>query len=836
MSLIRTIAILGTVLIRMLAPGTSVAQSGTNDTTFNPADIGFGNGDGADGRVKTINLQPDGRIIVGGEFTSYNGTLLGHIARLHPDGSLDTTFNPGSGADDFVNTTLIQPDGKVIIAGDFTSFNGVARNYIARLHPDGSLDTSFDPGAGADGPILTAALRPDGKIIIGGWFTTYEGVGRNRIARLQADGSLDASFDPGSGAGNSVDATTLQPDGKIIIGGYFTSYNGTGRNRIARLNADGTLDTLFNPGAGTDHPVEDAAVQPDGRIIIVGWFTSYNGASRGHVARLHTDGSLDTSFNPGTGADASVLTTVLQPDGRIIIGGYFFSYGGAPRKGIARLQADGSLDISFDPGTGATLSTAVRSSALRSDGRIITGGDFTLYNGTGRNRIARLQADGALDGTFNPGTGANNDLYTTALQPDGRIVIGGAFTSYNGTWHNSIARLGTNGALDSTFHPGTGANYGIHTTTLQPDGKIFIGGEFTLFNGSACGHIARLNADGSLDTLFDPGGGAPISVYTSALQPDGGIIIGGSFTSYNGSSRGRIARLNADGSLDHAFNPGSGSNYEIHTTALQTDGKVIIGGSFFMYNGTWRSHIARLSPNGALDASFDPGTGAHGTVLIAALQQDGKIIIGGWFDQYDGMPRNHIARLNADGSLDTTFDPGTGADLVVRTVVLQPDGRILIGGDFTTYDGTSRNRIARLEPDGSLDTTYDPGSGASGPVHTITLQPDSKVIIGGGFTQYNGFGRNRIARVNGDTLIASLPHTGTSPQTIFPNPTEGPIRFTGVPPAARTMRVIDLRGAVVLTMPAAMELDLTPLAAGVYNVQVMDMHGGILFRTTVIRE
>jgi uncharacterized delta-60 repeat protein len=411
----------------------------------------------------------------------------------------------------------------------------------------GSLDLSFDPGSGADGNILTTAVQSDGKIIIGGFFTSYNGIVRNRIARLNADGSLDTSFDPGAGASDYVTSTAVQSDSKIIIAGSFTVCNGTVRNRIARLNTDGSLDSSFDPGAGASYTIEYTAVQSDGKIIIAGGFTSYSGTVRNRIARLNTDGSLDISFDPGTGANDFVRSIALQSDGKIIIGGYFSSYNGTVRTRIARLNTDGSLDTSFDPGTGAH--DFIRSIALQSDGKIIIGGYFTSYNGTGRTRIARLNTDGSLDAGFDPGTGATgasnpiDHVGSIALQSDGKIIIGGEFTGYNGTVRNRIARLNTDGSLDTGFDPGTGANIGINSTTLQSDGKIIIGGIFTSYNGTVRNRIARLNADGSLDTGFDPGIGANIIVSSTALRSDGKVIIGGYFTSYNGTGRNRVARV-----------------------------------------------------------------------------------------------------------------------------------------------------------------------------------------------------------------------------------------------------------------------------------------------------
>jgi uncharacterized delta-60 repeat protein len=196
----------------------------------------------------------------------------------------------------------------------------------------GSLDTSFDPGSGANSVVWAIAEQPDGKILIGGDFTIYNGAPRNRIARLNSDGSLDAGFNPGSGANNDVRAMAVQPDGKILIGGWFTIYNGAPRNYMARLNSDGSLDTGFDPGSGANEFLYVVALQPDGKILIGGEFTIYNGAPRNYIARLNSDGSLDTSFDPGSGANEWVWAMAVQPDGKILIGRRFHELQWHPSK------------------------------------------------------------------------------------------------------------------------------------------------------------------------------------------------------------------------------------------------------------------------------------------------------------------------------------------------------------------------------------------------------------------------------------------------------------------------------------------------------------------------
>ncbi|RYE18800.1 MAG: hypothetical protein EOP51_21195 [Sphingobacteriales bacterium] len=363
----------------------------------------------------------------------------------------------------------------------------------------GSNDASFntiDVGSGgASGSILCMAVQSDGKIVIGGSFTTYNGVARNGIARLNADGSLDATFAPGTGVNGSLQALAIQSDGKIVIGGIFFSYNGTTRANIARVNTDGSLDAGFTPGTGTSSTIYAMSIQTDGKIIIGGTFTTYNGTARNNIARLHTNGSLDTDFNPGTGAGgtgAYIYTTSIQTDGKIIIGGQFTFFNGTARSRVARLNTDGTVDMSFSPGTGANNN--LRTSAIQSDGKIIIGGLFTSYNGTARNRICRLNADGSLDAGFNPGSGADNTITISAIQTDGKIIIGGMFTTYNTTAINRLARLNTDGTLDGSFNVGTGANNTIWSGALQSDGKMIIGGLFTTFNGTARTRIARILA------------------------------------------------------------------------------------------------------------------------------------------------------------------------------------------------------------------------------------------------------------------------------------------------------------------------------------------------------
>lgn len=776
------------------------AQPGTVDMNFNPSDIGYENGDGANGTVYSSSLQSDGKIIIGGDFTKYNGINMSRIARLNDNGEIDFTFGYVE-----VNNTIfdisIQNDGKIIIVGNFTSVNGVTRNRIARLNNNGTLDITFGNQVGANNIIHSTSIQNDGKIIIGGEFTSYNGITTNRIARLNIDGTLDNSFITSTGANSAVLSTSLQNDGKIIISGWFTFYNGISRNRIARLNTDGTLDSSFNPVFGNIDWILFSCIQSDGKIIIGGDFSILNSTTINRIARLNTDGTLDSSFNTGSGTDNSVNSISIQNDGKIIIGGNFTSFNGIVRNGIARLNINGSLDSTFNPGSGAAnfgtemSNKSVNTTLIGNNGKIIIGGKFTLYNSTIRNKITQLNANGTLDFSFNAGTGANGTVNATVIQNDGKIIIGGEFSTFNGIPRNGIVRLNVDGTVDTSFNVGTGftgtgigiQNYlipNVATISIQNDGKIVVGGNFSTYNDNLRPSIIRLNTDGSRDQTFNPTAIIQGNTLATAIQSDGKILIGGTFNINNSTGNKYIARLNTDGSLDSTFDFNNGPNNVVRTISIQNIGKIIIGGSFTTYNGYSRNRIVRINTDGSVDLTFNYVSGANNIIHTTAIQSDKKIIIGGQFTTYNGISINRIARLNIDGTLDGTFNTGFGANGNVFCIGLQSDEKIIIGGSFIEFNNINRKGIARLNTNGQLDTSFDPGAGISNinestnistinfSIYGISIQNDGKIIIGGYFSSFSQIGRNRVARINGDNNL-DFNDFELNYILVYPNPNKG---------------------------------------------------------------
>ena len=1206
---------------------------------------------GANGTVHALVVQTnDNKTIIAGEFTAYNASQRFHIARINLDGSLDTTFLPfpNSGANDTITSLALDPSGKIYIGGYFTSFNGTNRYSVARLNPLGVLDSGFNPGVGVNGTILSMAIQTNGQLIIAGAFTAVNGTNRINIARMNTDGSLDTSFDPGLGPDDVINAVAVQSNGKVIIAGNFTHVGSTARAYIARLNQDGTLDASFDPGTGPDNNIYAVALQSGGSLVIGGSFNNVDQLSYKSLARLNADGTLDQSFAVGTGADDTVFTLLARPDSTMMVGGIFRSINGTRRVGIARLLFNGTVDTSF-------MDTAYNQFAglinpnyvdpknylyaigVQADGNVMVGGSFvrvgggftrddihprfnvarlignstpgpgnvglistnfnvdlnggaafislTRTNGTLGNAVVTvgtvspppgpgaavygtdytfdaatfgnpvwgndgdswMQLDGLSGPNFNEldvfgaqtfatspvfvavtgnpapngnrtlnvnvsnpqsqdvfflggeniplgtalfdhtasqltivdntvshgvigfssptytvdenagtatitltrtngssgvvhvnyatisgGTavpGSTNDYLSTSGQltfnsgptgtnahftipiinnfvaqadktvflnlanADGGATLGltnavltiindnfapghlqfssaafgvhesagtasitvtrrggssGIISVYcaatNGTassgtnftattnlltWNSGdtspktlnvpilrdglvtsnltvnlrlispvVAGVTNNAALgiiptatltitnddfygkptfslaayqvnenagfvtitvnrvggsaqtitadyatsdgtafqffdytpasgtltfppgvfsqsfnvainddalqngnrffnvklsnttpvgvplgtpsaatvtiidnetinqpsgqpDNTYNPTAMFDGTVYSLALQSDGRLLAGGDFTVANNIVRNHLARLNSDGTLDLKFSsPNEGTDNSVRVMAQQTDGRVLIGGLFQTVNGVNRSYIARLNTDASLDLTFNPGAGADnpvYALAETFVNGYRKVIIGGSFASINGSSYHDIAELNEDGTVNVLFT-AAGANGTVYTLAVYStndvnSGKILIGGDFTQVNGVPRNHIARLNVDGSLDTTFNPGAGPSDSVRAIAIQVDGKSVIGGLFTMVGGAGLNHIARLNANGSVDATFNPGVGANDEVTCLALQEDHKVVVGGAFTQASGVTRNRLTRLNADGSV-----------------------------------------------------------------------------------
>ncbi len=1105
------------------APAGGVARlknDGSLETTFAPG-IGTYNPDSAStDPVHALALQLDGKLLVGGAFTYFDLANYSGLVRLLPDGTLDTSFSPGTGTfnsiyrrADTVNTIALQQDGSILIGGDFNEFNQTRRVGIARLFDNGTVDTSFldtaynqfaglineyyneqavnlgsYPSGNSRNKVLALAIEPATTNVIiggsflrvGGGFTRNDIRNRSNVARLiggatpgpgniqfaynkysvdKSGGSLFVSLirtntifptnyvgpvsvtfgtnmaAPGPGIANATDITVplqsfnplwptiydengpnrsltvtpgiyganfatfprpvstspyvtilinnnsnftgnvnagltlTKPDGSTFklggeyiglepaLGAYasvpltilennfkpgvvgfssptytvnqnagtatititrtngtdgivslnYSTTNGTATNGVNYNNVSGNL--TFNQGVSslsfTIPIINGTTVQPDKTVIlllstptggaILGQSNALltivnNNFTPGHVSftsvtyatnEPFTTGSALISINRLGGSSGTLAVTFTATNGTATNGVQFggvtnvltWNNGDVSTKNVAvplvhdgiftpdltvtlqlsspkvntlanpnalglnsnavltigNIDFPGAVQFTADRysvkkyagyalipvvrvgGSAQTISvnyTTVDGSAVAPDNYTATNNTLTFTNGEvskyiivpitnnpasvglktltvnltgtiGAPAVATLniidsdnvnEPPGSDDATYSTTAGFNGAVFALALQPNNnKLVVGGDFTQANGVPRQRIARLNANGTLDPSFSlpsSSAGCDAGVRAVLVQTDGRVVIGGQFTNCNSFVNNHLARLNQDGALDSLFDVGSGADNTVYALAETFVGGerkIIVGGSFASINGTTFHALGRLNDNGTPDATFNPGGlGANAEIYAVAIQPDGKIIIGGSFTNYNGAAVKRIARLNANGVVDPSFT-GTGANDTVLAIKIQLDGKILIGGAFTNVNGTAVNHIARLNSNGSADLNFNPGLGANDLVNAIGLQTDTRIVLGGQFTQCSGVTRNRITRLNPDGSVDPTINFGAGADGFVAAIAIQqdtvegyptnvPNEKIIIGGGFSHYNSNVHQRLARIYGGAI------------------------------------------------------------------------------------
>ncbi|MGI9055941.1 MAG: FG-GAP-like repeat-containing protein, partial [Pyrinomonadaceae bacterium] len=441
---------------------------------------------------------------------------------------------------------------------------------------------------------------------------------------------------------------------------------------------DGTADSSYNP-VSVNSLVYIASRQADGKVLI--GVSAVSGISSRALHRYNSDGSIDETFQPNIGINQNANRIVFQPDGKILVSGFFAKANGITKRGLARFNPDGTLDNSFHQTVFSSIST-VSGLDLQSDGKI-------LASEQGSGKAVRLNSDGSLDFTF---SNSSNTPDIKAL-PDGKVLL---------ALDSALRRYNSNGTFDPGFSIGT--NGVIRRIELQPDGKILIAGAFTTVAGVSRGRIARLNSDITLDTSFNPPGGANSTINDIDLLPDGKILIGGSFTGVNFANRLRVARLNSDGSLDTAFN--ASPNAEVSVVKGDSNGKVLIGGFFTSVNNQTRRYYSKLNADGSIDLSFNQGCGANHPVFEIVLQQDNKILLGGNFYYVNGFSQAvGLVRLDNSTAVARTrfdFDGDGRADISV----FRPSNNVwyqLLGPNYQfsqTNFGTSGDRVTPADFDG----------------------------------------------------------------------------------------------------------------------------------------
>lgn len=777
------------------------AQTGTLDPGFLGQFAGLDQNGWDPSPVQAMAVQANGRILVGGPMTNVNGVFRLRLARLLPDGSLDSGFichiPPGPPEPSWFNTTIsalaVQPDGLILLGGNFTNVLGAARPGLARITTNGALDISFSPNIEAQPAspffsqplhIRTITLQPDGGIIIGGSFSHVGGVPRESVARLFPDGSLDTSFDPdpprrspASTERRNIYAALREPDGNLVIGGtYGVERLGLNGDRMARIGAFRTN--------GVSATVRALGRQADGSLVAGGSFDRLGSdTSTSAVARLRPDFTVDTAFNPRVRRSAipsysdGVNALHLQPDGMIVVGGSFDRVGNATVQGLARLLGNGSLDDTFDAEPFLPARNFppyndpfgengyIQAMTALPDGGLLVAGNFRQLGDTAVTNVARLWPDGSPDTAFRVNGGGA--YLNTTVDRDGRLLVHGEFTNLNGQIRRGFARLYANGTIDPDINLAlqtTGSLGYASAVAVQKDGHYVVGGRFTTAGGYARTNLYRhYRNTGLADLGFEPHPGpldsfGYISVDCLALDNLDNVYVGGYFDAIAGSNRTSFARLRPTGGLDPSFSNVVFTSSDIVTTGnilIMPDQKVVVVGSYTGVNGIARLSLVRLLTNGVVDTSFAVTatlSGAQNLIYDAVARADGKLVVRGTFDAINGAARGRVAILNTNGTVDpAVVTPPFFRSNFVSLLAQQADGSILIAGDLTATN-TASLQIGLYSTNLALLTNRFPlivASNRNGSTVSVTaeLEKDGRIILGGNATHFNGVGVTGLVRV-----------------------------------------------------------------------------------------
>jgi uncharacterized delta-60 repeat protein len=712
------------------------ANDGAVDASFDPK-LGIQSA----ARVSRLLTMDDGSVLAVANTNNSSGALTG-MHRITAAGEVDPSFRLDVRGIS-IDALAQHNDGSILFGGNFIEVNGTNRANLARIDSTGALDTAFKPEV--NGAIYALEVLSSGKILIGGAFSMLNGVAQPHLARLNADGSLDASFTPT--VDGPVYALLAQGAG-LLIGGTFSQVGATPQYALARVTESGANDPDFVPELGANSHVHTLVAQSEEHIVVAG--TLQLGTATRYLAQLSASGVTDPGFSPSF--DAPVLAVKLSENGWIYVGGEFTQVNGVARRHLARLGSNGTLNTFFSPPPIQNLffNSRVTTLAFLDQNIILAGGDFSyipddtllnnqsyLYTG-----IAGFSSLGRVQPGFQPQLFYAGNLSALVSLPDGRSMLGGLFSYVNGRQHVGFAQLDAVGEHNLSYP--TEVSGSVSSIVLLPDGKQIIGGSFftnpTLL-GVQRSNLARLNPLGHVDPSFHAMVSAPI--YNLAAQADGKVLV------HHFNERQRLIRLHENGDFDPSFSVSF--DQQIDRIVVQPDGKILIAGNFSTVNGVTRHGLARLNTDGSLDASFNVRSDPGAFLLNLLLQDDGKILIGGFFTQLDGQPGHGLMRLNADGNVDPSFV--APANLFIRTMALQRDGGVLVASEQNMNPGLE-TLIMRLGLDGALDSRM--AAVANGFVTRIAVQSDDKVLLAGNFSLVNGIRRNGVARLLPDSRAPAV--------------------------------------------------------------------------------
>jgi large repetitive protein len=771
-------------------PGTA----GMADTNFIPH---------LDGPVQCILPLPAGGVVIAGTFTNVGGQLSPNVARLKPDGTPDPSFVRSVPLDGEVVSAAVDAAGRVLVAGYFQHVDGQWRPALARFNADGSLDNQFGPfdsstnAQGSAAAMRTVAVLPDGGIVCGGYLNYYSS---DILWKFSSLGQLDAVFTNHLPPFLTVTGVTPLSGGDFLVTG-----SGFGSS-IVRLHADGALNQNFIPPADRqfmDFTGRAVGIAADQRMTVAGGASAFSGLpNQPPFWRLNPDGSLDTGFSATASFKAFGPLTFVQafgtdPDGRVLVAG---SFSNGPPVSIARFNSDGSPDYSFDSGRGLTSTAAssvsVNAIAALPQGGWLIGGDFASYDGFTQPYLVKVlpetptpssqfqfeltnltvwETNGPLTLEVTRTGDASSAASVRVTTQDGTAVAGQDFASVDqiltfapGEWSKIVSvqiiddlvvepleqftvqlsqptgayTIGTAGSVSVQIRDDdTGVEFVSGSfNAIEESGFALVGVHWTGLISNGLSVIAKVtpitgrSSDLGLSTATITFNGPTTNWFRIPIVddqvPEGlrqyALELIGTPHLIPGPQSNSVLSVTDRDFPSFAARGVAGS---VETVANASNGGVYVAGDFTGVNGVPFTRVARLTPDGEVDLTFNPGVGPDSNVTAIAEQPDGKLVIGGSFTAVNGIPRAGLARLNHDGSLDSSFNAGSGISSTngiafVRRLLPLGDGRLWVAGAFTHLNGKSSQLLARLNNDGSLDLSFSsPFSAGIAPVHGSVLSP-----------------------------------------------------------------------------------------------------------------
>ncbi len=720
---------------------------------------------GLNNTVRSIDID-GGILYIGGDFTN-SGTASSGVPLDATTGYQMTNAPTINGT---VNAVVVDGAGGWYIGGSFTSINGVARNRLARLNSDFSLDLTYNPNVSGGGNVVNALALSGTTLYVGGNFSTIAGATRTHLAQLNITGAATA-WNPN--LGNTVSALSIQGT-TLYVGGAFTNVLASTSTPLARSNFaayDTTTGNLSNLNIGFNSSVNAITSEP-GAVYVGGAFTNTGGVSSYGVT-LDTVSGLQNLTTPVV--NNTVWASIPDGAGGYYIGGDFTDVNGVARNRIARILADGSVDLSFNPNAQSRVSALALSGGI-----LYMGGNFIQVSGTTRNALAAVDATTGALTAWNP----NVNGQVNAIEMNGTTMyIGGSFTTVGGLNRVRLAEINLTTGLPTALRVDIDNTvFALKSTATD----LFVGGQFSNAGNTSAGAVISTTTG----LQVTPFAVVPAGTNVQAAIPDGagGWYIGGSFTSVGDLTRNRLARILADGSVDATFNPNVDG--QVNALAL-SGGNLYFGGSFNNVSSTSRPKLAAVNATTGVLQAWNPNSNSD----VYALELNGaNLYVGGAFTTIGGLNRLRFAevslatgapttlRVDADGAVNAftsdandlfiggafTSMGNLGGGAVLNTTTGQqltpfspvnsqvfvsiPDGAggWYIGGSFSTVGDLSRTNIAKINADGIVDATFYPPGGANSTVRSLALSA-GVLYVGGDFTMIGGNFRNRLAAVNATT-------------------------------------------------------------------------------------